>query len=82
MDFIIGIIFVLVIIFIMINYTSISISNNNNNNNLKDINYLYTNKNNSKMLNTIPLPRKKNTSINKQLNIEEQSYDYQSYFYI
>ena len=84
MDFIIGIIFVLVIIFIMINYTSISVSNNNNNNNnnIKDINYLYTNKNNSKMLNTIPLPIQKNNAVNKKLNLEEQSYDYQSYFYI
>jgi hypothetical protein len=80
MDFIIGIIFVLVIIFIMINYTSISISNNNNN--LKDINYLYTNKHNMSVTNTIPLPRQQNTSINKKLNIEEQSYDYKSYFYI
>jgi len=83
MDFIIGIIFVLLIIFIIINYTSVSVSNNNNNdNNLKDINYLYTNKHNMKISNTIPLPIQKNNSINNKLNLEEQSYDYKTYFYI
>ena len=51
-------------------------NNNDNNNNIKDINYLYTNTNN------IPLPRQQNTSINKKFNLEEQSYDYKSYFYI
>ena len=80
MDFIIGIIFVLLIIFIIINYTTISISNNNNS--LKDVNYLYTKKNNVLLNNTMPLPRQQNKSINNKLNLEEQSYDYKSYFYI
>jgi hypothetical protein len=80
MDFIIGIIFVLLTIFIIINYTTISISNNNNT--LKDVNYLYTKKNNVLLNNTMPLPRQQNKSINNKLNLEEQSYDYKSYFYI
>ena len=61
-----------------------NVNNNNNNNNIKDINYLYTNKQNMSVTNTnnIPLPRQQNKSINKKFNLEEQSHDYKSYFYI
>ena len=87
MDFILGIIFVLLIIFLIINYTSISISNKNynleNNETLyKNNEILYKNNEILNKNNILPFPKKKNTSINNKFNVEEQSYDYKSYFYI
>ena len=92
MDFIIGILFIIIIIFILINFASVSISNsqspNNKNTNNSVVNFLNPYNQGQSMNNLsngqIPSPMNANSplALNKQINLEEQTYDYNKYFFV
>jgi hypothetical protein len=82
MDFILGIILILLIIFIMFNYISISITNNDKTNYLysprkqMNNNNIYLSSHNKLNNNTT------NNNLNTILNLKEDSFNYNKYFYL
>jgi hypothetical protein len=91
MDFIYGILFLIIIIFILINFASVSISNKQtinkqNSNNVSNVLNPYGQGQNMQNINnsTNPAPINANSplALNKKINLEEQTYDYNKYFFV
>ena len=93
MDFLFGLILAFVILYILLNFASITISNralddtqsSNNSSNLFDTNFfkvLSTGEPTDTNISEIkPFDSSSNNVLNGKMNLEQQSYDYQSQFY-
>jgi hypothetical protein len=90
MDFVYGIILFIVTLFILINFASVNISDQkepkcSNINNYQSKNHNQNqNHTQSQYNNNIPAPINANSklAINKKIDLEEQTYDYNKYFYV
>ena len=85
MDFILGIIFILLIIFILFNYMSISITNNDKTNYLYSVKQQMKKNNNNSIylsLHNNKVNTSNNNNLNSILNLKEDSFNYNKYFYL
>jgi hypothetical protein len=92
MDLIYGILVIIIIIFIVINFASVTISDTKGyssklqtQNQIQPLNQtILNNKNNNRTSNFIPSPLISGAplALNKKINLEEQTYDYNKYFFV